>query len=106
MFEKFRNLHPGHIRRGEGLAIGGMGLEEMINRSTGGGLTAFVEPEARNHPRIIRAPHAGHEARRRCRGHDAGRGPHDVSKTAAHIDRRFRPVVPTDRAHATGVSVN
>src|SRR5438270_7336431 len=66
----------------------------------------LIEPEARNHPRIIRAPHAGHKARRRCRGHDAGRGPHDVSKTAAHIDRRFRPVVPTDRAHAAGVSVD
>ena len=104
--EKFQNFHAGGMRRRDGLVIRRMGSDEMIDRRTGGGLTAFVEPEARNHSRIIGTPDAGNEARLRRRRHDAGRGPHDVSKATAHIDRLTRLPAPADRADAAGVSVD
>src|SRR6266404_4234033 len=84
--EKFQNFRALGMCSHDGLAIGGVGFYEMIDRRAGRGLAAFVEPESRNHPRIIGAPNAGNEARLGRRRHDAGRGPHDVSKTTAYID--------------------
>jgi hypothetical protein len=92
--------------RRDGLAISGMRLDEVIDRRSCSGLTTFVEPKARHHPRIIGPPDARNEARRRRRRHDTGRGPHDVSKAAAHIGRLIRFSVSSDRAHAAGVSVD
>src|SRR6266481_3455699 len=55
---------------------------------------------------MIGTPDTGHEAwlTRRC--HDAGRGPHDVSKATTHIDLFTRFSLPADRADAAGVSVD
>ena len=104
--EKFQNLHAGGMRRRDGLVIGGMRPDEMIDRRTGGGLAAFVEPEPGNHSRIIGTPDARDEARLGRRRHDAGRGSHDVGKAAAHIDRLARLRAPADRADASGVGVD
>ena len=83
-----------------------MGPDEVIDGRAGGGLSALVEPEPRNHPRIVRAPDTWNEARLGGCRHDAGRGPHDVGKTTVHIDRLTGLPPPADRAHASGVSVN
>src|SRR5229473_1431325 len=104
--EKFQNFHAAGMRRRGGLVIGRVGPDEMIDGRARRGLTAFVEPESRNHSGIIGTPNARNEARlRRCR-HDAGRGSHDVGKTTAYIDRLTRPRAPSDRAHTSGVSVD
>ena len=84
--EKFQDFHAGSMRHRDRLVIRRMGPDEMIDGRAGGGLSALVEPESRNHPRIIGPPDTGYEAGLgRCR-HDAGRGSHDVGKAAAHID--------------------
>ena len=61
--EKFQNSCP-QLRGRRGFVIRRMGPDEMIDGRTRRGLAAFVEPEPRNHSRIIRAPDARHEARR------------------------------------------
>src|SRR5712672_2197228 len=93
------------MRSRDSFIIGRVGFYEMVDRRAGRGLAAFVEPESRNHPRIIGTPNTGDEARLgRCR-HDAGRGPHDVGKTTAYIDCIARlpapPIVPTPPACAS-----
>src|SRR6476660_8998226 len=94
------------MRGRDGLVIGRMGPDEVIDGRTGGRLSAFVEPEPGHHSRIVRTPDARHEARFwRCR-HDAGRGSHDVGKTTVHIDRLTGLPPPADRAYASGVRVD
>jgi len=44
---KSRTSTPSATRRCDGLVIRRMGLDEMIDRRTRGGLAAFVEPEPR-----------------------------------------------------------
>ena len=80
--------------------------DQMIDGRPGRRLTAFVEPEAGHHARIIRTPHARHEARLERRRHDAGRRPHDVGEPAAHIDRLTRFDPPSDHAHAAGMGID
>src|SRR5258708_34314164 len=93
------------MRRRDGLAMGGMRFDEMIDRGACGRLPTFVEPEAWHHPRIIGSPDARDEAGCRRRSHDAGRGPHNAAKTPAHTDRLTRFSVSPDRADAPGMGV-
>src|ERR1700730_16466578 len=105
-FEKFQNFHAGGMCHRGGLVTRRVGPYEMIDGRARRRLAAFVEPESRNHPGIVGTPNARDKARLgRCR-HDAGRGAHDVSKATAHIDRLARLLAPSDRAHASGVSVD
>src|SRR5436190_367988 len=84
--EKFQDFHTAGMCSRGSFIVDRVGFYEMVDRRAGCRLAAFVEPESRNHPRIIGAPNAGDEARfGRCR-HDAGRGPHDIGKTTAYID--------------------
>src|SRR5207248_11133827 len=96
----------GRTRGGDGLVIGRVRPDEVIDRRTGGRLSALVEPEPGYHSRIVRTPDAGNKAGLPCRGHDAGRGSHDVGKTTAYIDRLTRLAARADRANAAGVRVN
>src|SRR4030081_3768606 len=78
----------------------------MIDGRAGGGLATFVEPESRNHPRIVGTPDARDETRfGRCR-HDAGRSSHDVGKAAAYIDWLARLVASSGPAPAPRASVD
>ena len=88
--EKFQNLHAAGTRRRDGLVVGRVRPDEMIDRRACRGLAAFVEPESGNHARIVGTPDARNEARLGRRRHDAGRGSHDVGEPAAHIDRTAR----------------
>src|SRR5258707_2735023 len=83
-----------------------MRSDEMIDGRAGCRLTALVEPESRNHARVIGTPDTRDEARLGRRRHDASRCSHDVGEAAAHIDRLARLPAPANRSHASGVSVD
>ena len=56
LLEKLQNLHAGGLRGRDGFGIRRMRPDQMIDGRAGRRLAAFVEPEAGNHARIIRAP--------------------------------------------------
>ena len=104
--EIVQHLEACGARRLDGLFIGGMRSDQMIDRSPGRGLAALVQPEAGHHARVIGPPHARHEARLGRRRHDARRGSHDVGEAIADIDRPAGLRPPADRADAAGVGVD
>src|SRR5207302_7612721 len=102
-FEELDDVEPLRARRRARLSMAWMRLEEMIDRRARGGLPALVEPDARHHAGIIRAPHARHEEWLLGRRHDASRRSHDVGEAVADVGRAARFVATADRADAAGM---
>jgi len=62
----FQDFHAGRPARREGLVVGGMGPDEVINGRAGGGLTASFSQNPEPFPNSTETPHARDEARARA----------------------------------------
>ena len=59
LFEKLQDFHAAGTRRRDGLGMGRMRPDQMIDGRACRRLAAFVEPESRHHARVIGTPHPG-----------------------------------------------
>ena len=75
----------------------------MIDRGSGSGLPAFVQPEARDHRRKIWTPDTLHEGRPFSGRHRAGRGAENIGHAGQHI---ARAAARTDGADAAGMCID
>ena len=90
----------------DGLLVGRVRADQMIDRGPCRRLAALVQPEPGHHARVVRPPDAGHEAGLLRRRHDAGRRSHDVGEPPANLDRVAGFRAPADRADAAGMGVD
>jgi hypothetical protein len=73
---------------------------QLVDRGTGGGLAALVEPCARDHRRVIGPPDTWNEHRAAGGRHRAGRGAEDVGHASGRI------ALGADSADSAGVGID